>query len=85
MLQNDPGTLFSIGTVMTTKTKQDETWLAPSWQRSREAGLRQTKTPENIRVSSASVMERKYKSGALKRKERESKKSLIASFTPLTS
>ena len=65
MLQNDPGTLFSIGTVMTTKTKQDETWLAPSWQRSREAGLRQTKTPENIRVSSASVMDRKYKSGKL--------------------
>ena len=50
---------------MTTKTKPDETWLAPSWQRSREAGLSQTKAPENIRVSSASILDKRYKSSKL--------------------
>lgn len=50
---------------MELQTLQLESWLASSWERSLNAGLKQIKKPEDIHVSGALLKERLHKSNAV--------------------
>ena len=60
VFQNDTPTLWQNGTVMQIQHLTDDNWLSTSWNRSEQAGLKQRRRPEDIRVTPATLEERRH-------------------------
>lgn len=60
VFQNGTPSLWQNGTVMELQHITNNNWLSTSWDRSEQAGLKQRRRPDDIRVTSAFLQDRRH-------------------------